>query len=121
MRVGAHDQRQRLPVAELVIAPLMEPAKDRVEALFGVPFQVAEYSDIARVADLLRQVGGIVDVLGLEIGVILLALQEAKVHRDTEVLEAAVDEAGVAGLVPRPVPHQLLDVGIFKVFLDLVI
>jgi hypothetical protein len=76
----AHDQREALAVAEFVVAPALEPAKDRVEALVGVALELAEDGDVARVADLLGQVGRVEDVLGLEVGVGLGALEPAQVQ-----------------------------------------
>ncbi len=81
-------QRERLAVAELVVAPLLEPLEDRVEAQLGMPLELAEDRDVARVADLLRQVGRVEDELGPEVGVLLRPRQEAQVHADAEVLAA---------------------------------
>ena len=42
---------------------LLEPPEDRVEALLGMALELAEDRDVARVADLLRQVGRVEDEL----------------------------------------------------------
>jgi hypothetical protein len=81
-----------------------------------VALELAEDGDVARVADLLGQVGRVEDVLGLEVGVGLGALQVAQVHAQAEVLQALVDEAGVARFVARHVAHQRLDVGVVTFF-----
>ena len=85
-------------MAELVVAPLLEPLEDRVEAALGVALELAEDRDVAGVADLLRQVGGVEDELRLEVGVLLGLGQEAEIDADAEVLQRVVDEAGMAGL-----------------------
>ena len=56
--------------------------------LLRVALELAEDRDVARVADLLRQVGRVEDVLRLEVGVGLGALQEAQVDAEAEVLQA---------------------------------
>ena len=33
LRIGAHDERERLAMPELIVAPALEPAKYRVKAL----------------------------------------------------------------------------------------
>ena len=86
--VGAHQQREGLAVAELVVAPLLEPLEDRVEALFRVALEVAEDGDVAGVADLLGEIGGVEDELRLEVGVLLGLGQEAEVDADAESLRA---------------------------------
>ena len=80
--VGAHQERECLAVAELVVAPLLEPFEDRVEALLRVRLEVAEDGDVAGVADLLGEVGGVVDELRLEEGVFLRLGQEAEIDAD---------------------------------------
>jgi hypothetical protein len=104
-------------MAELVVAPLLEPLEDRVEARSGWRSRLAEDGDVARIADLLRQVGGVEDELRLEVGVLLGARQEAQVDADAEVLQRLVDEAGVAGLVAAHVAEELAHVGFFERFL----
>ena len=121
LRVGAHDQGKRFTVAELVVAPQLEPAKDGVKAFFGVLFELAEDGDVARVADLLGQVSRVVNVFGLEEGVLLGALQVAQIDAQVEVAQRQVDEARVARFVARQVGHQLFDVGVADVLADLVV
>jgi hypothetical protein len=104
--IGAHQECERLAMAELVVAPLLEPLEDRVEAALGMTLEVAEDGDVARVADLLRQVGGVEDELRLEEGVLLGARQEAEVDADAEVLQRVVDEAGVPRLVAAHVGRR---------------
>ena len=118
-RVGAHQQRERLAVAELVVAPLLEPAEDRVDHAVRMGLQVAEDGDVAGVADLLGQVGRVEDELGPEVGVFLGLGQEAEIDADAHVLEAVVDEAGVAGLVAGHEGEQVMDVAGCDALLDL--
>ncbi len=75
MRIGSHDQGERFAVAELVVAPALKPTKDRVKAFVGVFFQMPEDGDVAGVTNFFRQVGGVKNVFGLEVGVGLGALQ----------------------------------------------
>ena len=119
--VGAHQQGEGLAVAELVVAPLLEPHEDRVEAQLRMPLELAEDGDVAGVADLLAEVGGVEDELRLEVVVLLRLGQEAEVDADPDVLQRVVDEAGVPGLVARHdgedvlhvrVGHPLADFGI---------
>jgi hypothetical protein len=63
IRIGTHQQRERLAMAELVIAPLLEPFEDRMEALVGMLLQMAENGDVAGIADLLGQIGRVEDEL----------------------------------------------------------
>ena len=121
MRVGAHDQGERLPMAELIIAPALKPAEDGMEPFVRVFFQLAKDRDVARVADFFRQVGRVENILRLEIGISLGALEISQINTQTEVLERLVDKAGVTGFVPRHVSHQLLDVWVLNVLENLVV
>jgi hypothetical protein len=58
-------------VAELVVAPFLEPLEDRVEPLVRMLLQLPVDGDVAGVADLLRQVGRVVDEFRPEVGVLL--------------------------------------------------
>ena len=108
-------------MAELVVAPFLEPFEDRVEALVGVLLEVAEDGDVAGVADLLREIGGVVDELRLEVGVFLGLGQEAEIDADAGFLQRVVDEAGVAGLVAGHVAEELADVGVLAAALHLLV
>ena len=44
LRVGAHQQRERFAVAELVIAPVFEPFEDRMKATLRVLRRAADRS-----------------------------------------------------------------------------
>ena len=85
MRVGAHDQSKRFAMAKLVIAPALKPAKDRVEALVWIFFQLTVDGDVTRIANFLGQVSGVENVFGLEVGISLGALQIAQVNAQTKV------------------------------------
>jgi hypothetical protein len=121
LRVGAHQQREGLAVAELVVAPFAEPLEDRVEPLLGMLLEVAVDGDVAGVADLLGEVGRVVDELRLEVGVLLRLGQEAEIDADVGLAQRVVDEAGVAGLVAAHVAEELADVGVLAAALHLLV
>jgi hypothetical protein len=64
--IGAQQQGKGFAVAELVVAPFLEPGEDRVEAQFRLGGQLAIDRDIARVADLFRQIDRIKMNFGLK-------------------------------------------------------
>ncbi len=99
VRIGPHQGGERLAMSELIVTPVLEPLEDRVPAPFRVLFELPEDRDVSGVADLRAQVGGVVDELRLEVGVLLGLGQERQVDPDLEVLEGVVDEAGMAALV----------------------
>ena len=76
-RIGTHEQRKRLPMAELVVAPLLEPPEDRMETQLRMTFGLAKDRDIARVADLFRKIGRVEDEFWPEVRIFLRAGQEA--------------------------------------------
>ena len=73
-----------------------------MEAPLGVALELAVDGDVAGVADLLRQVGGVEDELRPEVGVFLGLGQEAQIDADAELLQRVVDEAGMARLRRGP-------------------
>lgn len=87
-----HDRRQKVAVAVLVLAPVLELLEDGVQLLVGVVLEIAVDGDVAPVADLLREVRRVQDVLGLEEGVLAVLGKEAQVERDPEVGEGLVEE-----------------------------
>ena len=119
LRIAAHQQRKRLAMAELVIAPVLEPLEDRMEALVRVLLEMAEQRDVARVADLLGQVGRVDDELRAEVRRLLRLRQEAQVHGDAVILQRLVDEACMPRFVARHVAEQLLHVRVRGALLDL--
>mmetsp|Transcript_20199 Transcript_20199/g.37340 ORF Transcript_20199/g.37340 Transcript_20199/m.37340 type:complete len:252 (+) Transcript_20199:232-987(+) len=121
MGLGPHHQCERLTMPELVMAPALEPSKDRVEALFRVAFELPVDADVAGIADLLGEIGRVEDVFRLEVGVGLGLLELHQVHAQPEVLQRLVDEVGMPRFVPRQIAHQLLDVGVADVLGDLVV
>mmetsp|Transcript_28722 Transcript_28722/g.54345 ORF Transcript_28722/g.54345 Transcript_28722/m.54345 type:complete len:320 (-) Transcript_28722:3259-4218(-) len=78
--IGLHQQGKGLAMGKLVIAPLFEPFENRVEAVFGMCLKMPEDRDVTGITDLFRQIGGVVDELGSEIGVFLFLRQKPKVH-----------------------------------------
>ena len=121
MWLAAHDEREGFAVAEFVVAPTLEPAKDGVEAFVGVAFQLAVNGDVTRVADFFGQISRVKNVLGLEVFVGLGALQVAHVNPHAEVFERLVDETSVARFVAGHEAHQGFDVGVGDVLLNLVV
>jgi hypothetical protein len=65
-----HDCRQEVAVAVLVLAPFLELLEDGVQLLVRVVLEIAVDGDVAPVANLLREVRRVQDVLGLEEGVL---------------------------------------------------
>ena len=85
MRLGAHDQRKRFAVAKLVVAPTLKPSEDWVKALVWIAFKLPEDRDVTGVADFFAQVGCVKNVLWLEVGVGLGALEVAQVEAQAKV------------------------------------
>ena len=117
--IGAQQHGKGLAMAELVVAPFLEPVEDRVELVLRVLRQMAEDRDVARVADLLRQIDRVEDELRLEIRVFLGLRQIAQIHTDARILEAFVDEAGMAAFIAGEQPEQLLHVRVLGALGDL--
>ena len=67
--LGLQARSEEVAVAVLVLAPVLKVLKQRVQLAVGVALQVPVDADVAPVADLLRQEGGVDDVLGLWEGV----------------------------------------------------
>ena len=64
-------------MAELIIAPFLEPFENRMEPMFRMRLKMAEDGDIARIADLFGQICGVINEFRLEIGVFLGLSQKA--------------------------------------------
>ena len=118
-RICAHQHRERFAVPELVVAPVVEPLEDRMEALVRALLEVAEDGDVAGVADLFRQVRGVVDELGLEERVLLGTREKAQVDAHIEVVQRMVDESGMTSFIAAHVAEQLAHIGILAALLDL--
>ena len=103
-------------MAELVVAPFLEPFEDRMEPAVGVPLELAIDGDVAGVADLLREIGRVEDEFRPEERVFLDLGEEAEVDADPEILQRVVDEAGVPRFVATYEPEQIADVGILGAF-----
>ena len=99
-------------MAELVVAPLLEPLEDRVEAPRRVALHLAIDGDVARIADLLGQIGRVEDELRLEVGVFLRLGEEAEIYADLEVLQDVVDETSVTRFIAR---HEGEEVANFRI------
>ena len=88
-------------MAEFVIAPILEPLENRMETKFRVAFELTKDRDVARVADLLAQIGGVEDEFRLEVVILLSARQKAKINPNAKVLQRVIDKAGMAAFVTR--------------------
>jgi hypothetical protein len=117
--VGAHQHRERFSVPELVVAPALEPLEDRMEPILRVLLHLPVDRDVARVADLLRQIRGVVDEFRLEVRVLLRPREERQVHGDVEVGERVIDEPRVASFVSAHEAEQLTHVRILHPLLHL--
>ena len=69
--------------------------------------KVAIDRDVAPVANFLREIGGVEDELGLEVGVGLVGCQETEIELQTEIGHRLVQEAGVSGFVAGHVGEAL--------------
>ncbi len=106
-------------MAELVIAPPLEPSENRMELALGMALHLPEDRDVTRIADLLRQIGRIEDEFRPEVGVFLHLGQEPEIDADAVVLQDLVDEAGVARLVAAHIAEQFLNILVLDPLLDL--
>ena len=87
MRISAHDQCKRFAMAKLVVAPALKPPKNRVETFVWILFQLTVNGDVTGVANFLGQIGRVKNVLGLEVGVGLGALQITQVDPQAKVFQ----------------------------------
>ncbi len=94
-------------MAVFVLTPVLEEVEDREDLAVGVLLEVAVDRDVAPVADLFREVGGVEDELRLEEGVGLVRRQEAEVKLHTKVAHGFVEEAGMTGLIASHVGEAL--------------
>ena len=69
---------EEVTVTVLILAPVLEVLEDGVKLVIGVRLKVAVDGDVTPVADLLGQVGGVDDELGLEEGVLLPSSKRRK-------------------------------------------
>lgn len=76
----------------LVLAPVLEVLEDGVHLVLWVRLEVPEDGDVPPVPNLLGQVGGVEDELGLEEGVLPSLGQETQVQRQVEVRQTLVQE-----------------------------
>ena len=60
-------------MAVLILAPVLEVLEDGVKLIIRIRLEVAVDGDVTPVADLLGQVGGVDDELGLEEGVLFVS------------------------------------------------
>ena len=119
--ICTHQERERLAVAELVVAPFFEPAENRMKLPLRMPLKLSEDRDVAGVSNLLRKVGRIEDELRLEVSVFLRARQKAEINADAMILEDLIDEPRMTSLIPAHVAKELLNVRILDALLDLCI
>ena len=88
-------------MAEFVIAPILKPLENRMETKFRVTFELTEDRDVARVADLLAQIGSVENEFRLEVVILLGARQKAKINPNAKVLQRVIDEASMAAFITR--------------------
>ena len=69
----------------LVLAPVLEEIEDREDLAVRIFFEMAEDGDVAPVADLLGQIGGVEDELRLEEGVLLVGREKAEIQLHPKV------------------------------------
>mmetsp|Transcript_8975 Transcript_8975/g.14259 ORF Transcript_8975/g.14259 Transcript_8975/m.14259 type:complete len:428 (-) Transcript_8975:77-1360(-) len=99
---------EEVAMAVLVLAPVLEVLEDGVELVVGVLLEVTVDGDVAPVPDLLAEVGGVDDELGLEESVLAVLGQEAKIQGESKVAHSLVEEPGMPGFVSA---HEGEDLG----------
>ena len=102
------DCREEVSVAVLILAPVLKVLKEGVQLVIGVPLEMPVDGDVAPVSNLLREVGGIYDELGLEKGVLAVLGEESQVKGEVEVRHGLVEEASMSGLITG---HENEDLG----------
>mmetsp|Transcript_32953 Transcript_32953/g.72832 ORF Transcript_32953/g.72832 Transcript_32953/m.72832 type:complete len:279 (-) Transcript_32953:229-1065(-) len=103
---------EEVTVAVLVLAPVLEVLEQGVQLVVRVALQVPVDADVPPVANLLRQVGGVDDELGLEEGVLAVLGQEAQIQSQVEVRHGLVQESGVASLITGHEGEDLSNSGV---------
>lgn len=83
---------EEVAVAVLILAPVIKVLEDGVHLVLRVSLEVPEDGDVSPVPNLLRQVGGVEDELGLEEGVLPSLGQEPEVQRQVEIRQPLVQE-----------------------------
>lgn len=78
---GLEARGEEVTVTVLILAPVLEVLEDGIELVVGVRLEVAVDGDVTPVADLLGEVGGVDDELGLEERV-LRERERARVRRE---------------------------------------
>ena len=91
----------------LVLAPVFEEVEDREDLAVRVLLEMAENSDVAPIANLFAEVGGVEDVFRLEVGVSLAGSEEAEIQLEAEIAHRLVQEAGMTCFIPCHVGKAL--------------
>ena len=86
-------------MAVFVLTPVLEEVEDREDLAVGVLLEVAVDGDVAPVANLFGEIGGVEDELRLEERVGLVGGQEAEIELNAKVTHGFVEEAGVTGFI----------------------
>ena len=110
MRIGPHQKRKGLAMAELVIAPFFKPFENRVKATIRIGLQLTENRDVTGISDLLGKIGRVENEFRLEIGIFLRFRQKSQIDANIEVFERVVDKARMAGLIPRHKLEELTNI-----------
>ncbi len=109
-----HHGIEEVAMTVFVLAPVFEKPENRIDPVLGVLLHVTENGDVAPVADFLRQVGRVENVLGLKEGVVLVGRQEAEVELEPEVAHRFIEEACVAGFVAGHQGKAFGEKGVFS-------
>ena len=112
LRLRLEERGEEVSVPRLVLAPVLEVLEHGVQLAVGVALQVAVDGDVSPVSDLLAEVRGVEDELGLEEGVLAVLREKAEVECKVKVAERLVEESGVACLVAGHEREHLGDHGV---------
>ncbi len=77
--------REEISVTVLILAPVLKVLEDWVTLVLRVRLQMSVDGNVSPVPNLLRQVGGIKDKLGLEESVLAGLGQETKIQSQVEI------------------------------------
>jgi len=92
LRLCLHKSREEITMSVLILAPVLEVLEDWVALVLRVLLQMPEDTNVPPVSNLLRQVGGVEDELGLEESVLPCLGQKPKVQRQIEVRQSFVQK-----------------------------
>lgn len=79
LRIRFEHGGEEIAVSVLILAPVLKILKEGEDLIFWAPLKVSVDANIPPVADLLTQVGGVQDKLGLEEGVLSVSGQKTQI------------------------------------------